>query len=61
MLQFRLRPRQALALVLAALVALPQAGLAQAPAKPAAAKPAPMAISDQKVELLFVQNSTGIE
>ena len=61
MLQFRLRPRQALALVLAALIASPQAGLAQAPAKPAAAKPVPVAISDQKVELLFVQNSTGIE
>ena len=40
---------------LAALVALPQAGFAQAPAKRQ-----PVAISEQKVELLFVQNSTGI-
>ena len=44
------------ALVLAALVALPHAGFAQAPAKSA-----PVAVSQQKVELLFVQNSTGIE
>ena len=56
MLQLQLRPRRALALVLAALIALPQAGLAQAPAKLT-----PVAISQQKVELLFVQNSTGIE
>ena len=61
MLQLQLRPRQALALVLAALIALPQAGLAQAPAKPAPGKPTAVSISDQKVELLFVQNSTGIE
>jgi hypothetical protein len=61
MIQFGLRPRQALAFVLAALIALPQAAFAQAPAKPAAAKPTPVAISQQKVELLFVQNSTGIQ
>jgi hypothetical protein len=61
MIQFGLRPRQALAFVLAALIALPQAAFAQAPTKPAAAKPAPVAISQQKVELLFVQNSTGIQ
>lgn len=42
--------------VLAALIALPPAALAQA-----LAKPVPVAISQQKVELLFVQNSTGIE
>ena len=51
--------RSLAAVALAALVALPQAGLAQAPAKPAA-KPA-VEVSQQKVELLFVQNSTGIE
>ncbi len=56
-----LHARRLLALALAALIALPQAGFAQAPAKSAAAKPAPVAISQQKVELLFVQNSTGIE
>lgn len=56
-----LRARRLLALALAALIGLPQAGLAQAPAKAAPAKPAPVAISQQKVELLFVQNSTGIE
>ena len=43
-------------LALAALVALPQAGFAQVPVKSA-----PVAVSQQKVELLFVQNSTGIE
>jgi hypothetical protein len=49
------------AVALATLIALPHAGLAQAPAKPAA-KPAatPVAVSAQKVELLFVQNSAGI-
>ena len=61
MLQLKLRPRQALAVVLAALITLPQAGLAQAPAKPAPGKPTAVSVSDQKVELLFVQNSTGIE
>ncbi|HSD43944.1 MAG TPA: hypothetical protein VLD36_19015 [Burkholderiales bacterium] len=56
-----LRARRLLALALAALIALPQAGFAQAPAKPAPAKPTPVSISQQKVELLFVQNSTGIQ
>jgi hypothetical protein len=54
-------PARLLALALAAVIALPPAALAQAPAKPAAPKPSPVAISDQKVELLFVQNATGIE
>ena len=53
--------RRLLALALAALIALPQAGLAQSPAKSAPAKPAPVELSQQKVELLFVQNSTGIQ
>jgi hypothetical protein len=39
----------------AALIALPQTGFPQA-----TAKPQPVAISEQKVELLFVQNATGI-
>jgi hypothetical protein len=52
-------PHRVTALALAALLGLPQAGLAQAPTKPGA-KPA-VAVSDQKVELLFVQNATGIE
>jgi hypothetical protein len=55
-----LRARRLLAITLAALIALPPAALAQAPAKSAPAKPTPVAISDQKVELLFVQNATGI-
>jgi len=53
--------RRLLALALAALIALPQVVFAQAPSKSAPAKPVPVAISQQKVELLFVQNSTGIE
>ena len=53
--------RRLTAFALAALIALPQAGLAQAPAKPAPGKPTAVSISEQKVELLFVQNSTGIE
>jgi hypothetical protein len=53
------RARRFTAIALAALIALPQAGLAQAPAKPAA-KPAAVELSQQKVELLFVQNATGI-
>jgi hypothetical protein len=53
--------RRLLAITLAALIALPPAALAQAPAKPAPAKPIPVAVSDQKVELLFVQNATGIQ
>ena len=50
------RARRLVALAFAAVLALPQAGIAQAPAKPA-----PVAVSQQKVELLFVQNSSGIE
>jgi len=46
-----------LAAALAALVALPPAALAQAPAKPAAAASSVM----QKINLLFVQNSTGMQ
>jgi hypothetical protein len=52
--------RSLLALALVTLIALPQGSFAQAPAKAAPAKPQPVAISQQKVELLFVQNSTGI-
>ena len=59
MFRLRFHPRRALAL--AALIALPQAGFAQGPAKSAPAKPAPVALSQQKVELLFVQNAAGIE
>jgi hypothetical protein len=55
-----LRATRLLAITLAALIALPPAALAQAPAKSAPAKPIPVAISNQKVELLFVQNATGI-
>jgi hypothetical protein len=53
-----IRAQRMLAALLAALIALPQVAIAQAPAP---AKPANAAISSQKVELLFVQNSTGIE
>jgi hypothetical protein len=60
MTRFPLRARNLLAFALAALIALPQAGLAQAPAAKAPPKPAPVAVSSQKVELLFVQNSSGI-
>jgi hypothetical protein len=55
-----LRPRRLLALSLAALIAMPQPSFAQTPAKPAA-KPGAVDVSQQKVELLFVQNSSGIE
>jgi hypothetical protein len=55
-----LRTRRLLALSLAALIALPQPNFAQTPAKPAA-KPVAVDVSQQKVELLFVQNSNGIE
>jgi len=60
------RARRLMALALAALIVLPQAGLAQAPAakapaQPASAKPAAETSVMQKVELLFVQNSTGME
>jgi hypothetical protein len=48
------------AIALAAMISLPQCAFAQAPAAPAAAKPTPVAISDLKVELLFVQNATGM-
>ena len=51
-----LHARRMLVAALAAVIALPPMAFAQAPAKPA-----PVAISQQKVELLFVQNSTGIE
>jgi len=51
-----LHSRRVLVAALATIIALPQMAFAQAPAKPA-----PVAISQQKVELLFVQNSTGIE
>jgi len=54
------RARRLTAIALAALITLPQAGFAQAPAKPAA-KPAAVELSQQKVELLFVQNATGIQ
>ncbi len=58
---FRLRfdPRRALAIALATSIALPQAAFAQTPAS-APTMPAPAATSQQKVELLFVQNSTGV-
>lgn len=51
-----LRARRVLAVALAALIAMPHVAFAQMPAKPAAA-----AVSQQKVELLFVQNGTGVE
>lgn len=53
-----IRAQRMVAALLAALIALPQVAIAQTPAP---AKPAAVAISSQKVELLFVQNSTGIE
>jgi hypothetical protein len=55
-----IRSKRVIALALASLLALPPAALAQAPARPAA-KPAAVDVSSQKVELLFVQNATGIE
>jgi hypothetical protein len=60
MTRFTVHAVRPLAIVLAALLALPPAALAQAPAKPAA-KPVAVDVSQQKVELLFVQNATGIE
>jgi len=54
------RAQRLMALALAALIVLPQAGFAQAPAKPAA-KPAAVELSQQKIELLFVQNASGIQ
>ena len=56
MLQFRLRASQSLALAIAALIAVPHTGLAQTPAKPATEQSVM-----QKINLLFVQNSTGME
>ena len=53
-----IRAQRMVAALLAALIALPQVAIAQTPAP---AKPTAAAISSQKVELLFVQNSTGIE
>src|SRR3990172_9082137 len=61
MIQFRIRPRQAVAVALSALIALPQAGLAQSPSKPAPPKPAAETSVMQKINLLFVQNSTGMQ
>jgi len=61
MIDFTSHARRLAAVALAALIALPQVGFAQTPAKSAPAKPAPVALSQQKVELLFVQNATGIE
>jgi hypothetical protein len=60
MFQLRFHPRRALAIALATTIALPPAALAQTPAASAPAKPAPVAASQQKVELLFVQNSAGV-
>ncbi len=60
MFQLRLHPRRALAIALATTIALPPAAFAQAPAASAPAKPAPVAASQQKVQLLFVQNSAGV-
>jgi hypothetical protein len=56
MFRLRFHPRRTLVIALATIIALPQVVFAQTPAKPA-----PVAISQQKVELLFVQNSSGIE
>ena len=60
MFQLRFDPRRALAIALATTIALPPAAFAQAPAMSAPAKPAPVAASQQKVQLLFVQNSAGV-
>lgn len=56
MFRLRLHPQRMLAIALATFIAQPQMAFAQTPAKPT-----PVAISQQKVELLFVQNATGIE
>jgi hypothetical protein len=50
-----------MALALAALIALPPAAFAQVPAAKAPAKPVAVDVSQQKVELLFVQNATSIQ
>lgn len=55
MLKQPIRATRLLAAGLAALIALPQAGFAQAPAKPPAA-----AVSQQKVQLLFVQTAAAM-
>jgi hypothetical protein len=59
MFRLRFHPRRALAIALATTIALPQVAFAQTPAS-APAMPAQVAISQQKVQLLFVQNSTGV-
>jgi len=56
MFRLRFHPRRTLVIALATIITLPQVAFAQVPAKSA-----PVAISQQKVELLFVQNSSGIE
>ena len=61
MFRLRFHPRQALAIALATSIVLPQAVFAQAPAKPAAAKPAAEKSVMQEIQLLFVQNSTGMQ
>src|SRR5574341_254953 len=55
---FRLRfvPPRVLAIALAASIAVPQAAFPQAPAKPAGEQSVM-----QKINLLFVQNSTGMQ
>ena len=53
--------KRLLALALSTLLVLPQGGFAQAPAKSAPAKPAAEQSVMQKINLLFVQNSTGME
>lgn len=60
MFHLRFDTRRALAIALATTIALPPAAFAQAPAMSAPAKPAPVAASQQKVQLLFVQNSAGV-
>ena len=60
MFRLRFHPRRALAIALATTIALPPAAFAQTPATSAPAKPAPVAASQQKLQLLFVQNSTGV-
>jgi hypothetical protein len=56
MFRLRFHPRRTLVIALATIITLPQVAFARVPAKSA-----PVAISQQKVELLFVQNSSGIE
>jgi hypothetical protein len=61
MFRQRFHLRRALPILLAVTIVLPQAVLAQTPAKPAAASPAAEESAMQKIELLFVQNSTGMQ